>query len=198
MCRFYVKNYRLFDGDGDRLEEEQLDWQYTVNRTWGGQTLDAASHSVVTVSLDDVWVEVSIDAPFNGDPRPEAPAGSTWELWEHEVVELFLVGDDGHYLELEFGPFGHFLALQLDGPRSIVSTVTDLSFSAEILGDRWRGQCRTSRLNAPQHIVRAACFAIHGVGPARTYLLSCALPGDAPNFHQPDQFPAFPPDPADL
>ena len=32
-------------------------------------------------------------------------------LWDYEVVELFLLNSDTEeYLELEFGPHGHYLA----------------------------------------------------------------------------------------
>ena len=183
MCRFYVKNYRLFDGDGDRLEEEQLDWQYTVNRTWGGQTLDAASHSVVTVSLDDVWIEVSIDAPFNGDPRPKAPAGSTWELWEHEVVELFLLGTDEQYLEVELGPHGHHLILTLKGVRNIVSRHAEITYQTTLGDARWSGVARLPRSLLPPGPLRANAFRITGPGSTRGYYATYPSTGAQPDFH---------------
>ena len=48
---------------------------------------------------------------------PDAPRGArVANLWEYDVVECFLVGPDGRYLELELGAGGHFLALLFDAP----------------------------------------------------------------------------------
>ena len=40
---------------------------------------------------------IEMDAPYFDDPAPTDPIGTTWALWNYEVVELFLVGDDGRY-----------------------------------------------------------------------------------------------------
>ena len=60
------------------------------------------------------------------------PQGRLWQLWEHEVVEIFIAGEDGHYLELEFGPWGHYLALTFSDVRQILDDSCHLDhFSIE-------------------------------------------------------------------
>ena len=74
--------------------------------------LDEASSLEVTVTVTDSpdGLRVAVDAPAHGDPPPctpeggPAPVGATWALWDHEVVELFVLGADDHYTELELGP----------------------------------------------------------------------------------------------
>ncbi len=52
------------------------------------------------ISPDCFFVpQVKIDAPYYQDPPPQDQPGSVWELWNFEVVEVFIVGRDNHYLE---------------------------------------------------------------------------------------------------
>ena len=49
---------------------------------------------------------------------PAAPPGTrVANLWEYDVVECFLAGAGGRYLEVELGAGGHFLVLEFDAPR---------------------------------------------------------------------------------
>ena len=52
-----------------------------------------------------------VQAKFYNDARPDAQPGYLMGLWDYEVVELFLLNSQTEeYLELEFGPHGHYLA----------------------------------------------------------------------------------------
>ena len=52
-----------------------------------------------------------VEANFYNDAKPDAEPGYLMGLWDYEVVELFLLNSHTEeYLELEFGPHGHFLA----------------------------------------------------------------------------------------
>lgn len=42
---------------------------------------------------------------YNDPPAPSSPPGATDELWEYEVVELFLMGSEQRYLEVEVCSF---------------------------------------------------------------------------------------------
>jgi len=147
------------------------------------------------VSLDlgsDQHVGLRIDAPFRQDPAPKDEVGPTWALWEHEVVELFLVGDGGDYLEIEVGPYGHYLILSLDKPRVISKKLLPAAVTSEISGARWTASVVFSVDLLPEQICRANAFAIHGLGPDRTYLAHSSLPAEKPDFHQPHRFPGLP------
>ena len=87
--------------------------------------------------------------------------GRLWGLWEYEVLELFIAGANDEYLELEFGPFEHHLALAFKGERVLKDDqveLRDLSFwrTLEPLGTqvtavagRWGGSCLISHEQLP-------------------------------------------------
>lgn len=148
-------------------------------------------------------LHIHLDAPWFCNPPPPSPSGSLWGLWEYEVFELFILGDEGRYLEIEFGPYGHFLVLELSGPREIsrkdltlnelnIERVSDLS-SARMM---WSVEA-----NVPLDLLPEA-IDVEGVPHwglnafwcfdkenERKYWNAFPLPGDQPNFHQPDHFP---------
>jgi len=125
---------------------------------------------------------------LHGDPAPAQPAGQTDGLWGYEVVELFLANDDGHYLELEFGPYGHYLALRFSGIRQIDSRDIAISYQTEITVQCWRGTAQVPAACLPAQLTRANAYAMHGQGQERRYLAAFAVPGPRPDFHQPQFF----------
>jgi hypothetical protein len=136
---------------------------------------------------------VRVDAPFHGDPAPAQLAGRLDRLWEHEVVELFLVGGEDRYLEIELGPHGHHLGLALAGARRIVDPAIGLEFRAVVSGRRWTGEARLAARDLPAGLSRWNAFAMHGVGDARRYLAARPVPGPQPDFHRIGLFPALTP-----
>lgn len=155
----------------------------TIDQTWDGAVVGDDEEVVLSLVGAKCHLMVQVDAPFHGDPAPDAPAGSHWGLWEHEVVELFVAGDGGHYLELELGPHGHYLVLQLGGYRHILQTSLPLDYAARIDGDRWRGVARVDRSLLPPGPHSINAYAIHGTAEARRYLAWSRLVGEKPDFH---------------
>ena len=52
-------------------------------------------------------LEILIDSKFFHDKKPQEDPGYLMELWDYEVVEVFLLNKETEeYLELEFGPYG--------------------------------------------------------------------------------------------
>lgn len=102
----------------------------------------------------------------------------------HLVVELFLLGDDERYLELEFGPHGHHLALALRGSRHVEVSGLPLDFSASRTDRRWRGRARLAGALLPTRLRAFNAHAIHGQGASRRCLSAHPLTGDEPDFHQ--------------
>ncbi len=131
---------------------------------------------------------MTIDAPLYGDPRPPQAPGRVDQLWEFEVVELFLLGEDSGYLELEFGPWGHYLALVLSGPRQVTRDDAQIGFSVSRGARRWTGHAVVERALLPAGLWAANAFAIHGVGAERTYAAAYPSSGDRPDFHRLDSF----------
>ena len=158
-----------------------------VAATWSGEPVGVDEQVVLQLRRDSDLV-ITVDAPWHGDPAPSGPPGPTPGLWDFEVVELFLLGPDERYLEIELGPWGHHLVLQLEGRRRPVASGLPLAFAVERRGDRWWGEARVpdGLLPAGPHFINA--YAIHGCGPHRRYLAWAPPGGDAPDFHRLESF----------
>jgi len=164
--------------------------------TWDGQPVGDDMVAKVRWEVTAEALRVEVDAPFHDDPLPEAPAGSTDGLWGYEVVELFLLGPDERYLEIELGPAGHYLVLQLDGvrkPTAIGLPLTD--YTVSVADGRWSGQAVMPRSYLAEPVQSFNAYRIHGVagsGTGRHYLAHAAPGGSKPDFHRLDAFVAVP------
>jgi hypothetical protein len=168
------------------------DVELVVVKTWDGVPVRTSEEVRITLEGDAEALVVSVAGAFHGDPPPEAPAGPTDRLWEHEVAELFLVGENDVYTEIELGPHGHHLVLRLGGVRTVIEKCLPIEYSASIEGDRWRGRARIPRALLPDPVQRMNAYAIHGTGEGRRYLAWSPVPGDGPDFHRLHLFPRLP------
>lgn len=165
---------------------------WVVASTWDGRPAEPGERVVVDVTRDDAGLVVAVDAPLHGDPPPPGPPCRVDGLWDFEVVELFLLGDGERYLELELGPWGHWLVLDLCGPRQVLGHPGPLAFETHRDGARWRGRARVPASWLPPGLARANAYAIHGEGDARRYLAAHPTGGDAPDFHRLASFGPIP------
>jgi len=161
-----------------------------IGSTWDGQPIGADERASVTLRLDFAGLHLAIDAPFHGDPPPAGAPGPTWALWEHEVVEVFVLGERERYTEIEIGPHGHHLVLTLDGRRTITARELPLAVSVSHEAGRWRADARLAAEFLPRGPHRVNAYAIHGLGLDRRYLCWTPVPGPAPDFHRLERFPA--------
>lgn len=163
----------------------------TVEYTWDGTPLPVPAALVTLVPGDDADLVLQVSAPLHGDPPPPGQPGFFDTLYEHEVVELFLVGDGDPvpYLEIELGPHGHFLVLHLDGVRKVVGVERALEVVVGHDDGHWHAQAKIPLAWLPPGPWQANAFAIHGVGDERRYCAAHPLPGPLPDFHQPARFP---------
>ena len=162
---------------------------FRISKTWDGFEIGADDWVSIDVKFSANEIGIVIDAPFYNDPKPANEPGPTDGLWNYEVVEVFLVGDDGQYLELEFGPHGHYLMLWLTEPRKVVERLLSCRYKVSQLGAHWRGEVHFPRAYAPRHIHSYNAFAISGSGTSRRYLAWHPMPCTKPDFHQPKRFP---------
>ncbi len=157
-----------------------------IAKTWDGRPCEP--HERATVRITRIAgagdLLVSLSAPFHDDPRPPDPAGRCPGLWEYEVVELFLLGADDRYLEVEIGPHGHHLALELAGARNVVRDEIELAPRIERDTSHWRADVEIVGALLPDDLCRANAFAIHGQGEGRRYLAAHPTGGSAPDFHR--------------
>ena len=159
-----------------------------VDRLWNGEEALATERAEVRFALGAAGLRIGIKAGFHGDPPPLLPPGRCDGLWHHEVVELFLVNQAGGYLELEFGPHGHYLGLRFAGVRQRQDPEPAVTFRAAITGAGWQGWAEVPLASLPPGLTRANAYAIHGQGAGRRYLAAYPVPGIRPDFHQPQRF----------
>lgn len=159
-----------------------------IENTWDGTPLKPDEAVEVEVFVEQDRLVVLVDAPFHGDKAPAGHGGSTDRLWEYETVELFLAGKDSRYLEIELGPYGHYLVLRLKGVRQVEKTGLAMEYKTEIYGGRWLGSACMPFSYLPPGVDRANAYAMHGEGEGRRYLAAFSVPGVVPDFHQPDYF----------
>lgn len=176
--------------NGSRRPRDALRAHFVIARDWRGADVPADEHVTIALRREVAAWHIEVEAPFHGGPPP-APAGSTDRLWEHEVVEVFLVGHGERYTEIELGPHGNFLVLQLAGVRQVAASHLPLDYVARIEGGRWRGCAALSRSLAPESVLLANAYAIHGHGASRRYLAAHPVPGSLPDFHRIHLFPAL-------
>ena len=164
-----------------------------VAHTWDGHPLESSEQVNLEITMRADELIVSVDAPFHDDPPPPGAPGRTPQLWEHEVVELMLLGAGDRYLEIELAPHGHFLVLTLSGRRQIVHQAFVIHYDAHIDGARWSGTARIPRAWIPVGCDRLNAYAIHGVGSARRYLAWQPSPAaPEPDFHCLESFAPLP------
>jgi hypothetical protein len=160
-----------------------------IARQWNGRPCDLPIRGAVELAVqrDRLAVRAWLLQPVV--PRvPSAPPGTRVErLWEYDVVECFLAGAGGRYLEVELGARGHWLALSFDAPRVRADSHETLALvvdSGRLAGGWW---ARTSLPLAllPPRLASGNAFAI----AAGRFLAHHPVPGATPDFHQPAAFP---------
>jgi hypothetical protein len=162
-----------------------------INKTWNGEELPIQHHANVMLTMDKGHLMIEIDAPFYDGRRPQTPAGFTDGLWNFDVVELFIVGKKQRYIELEFGPYGHYLGYRFNGVRNKNGVLSEIDYVATIVDNRWHAKASIPQSTLPLKETagwRLNGTAIHGATNARVYHSHTTLTGDTPDYHQPDLF----------
>ena len=82
-------------------------------------------------------------------------------LWDYEVAEVFFLNSSSEeYLELEFGPYGHFLALKFKGTRNGIDTekTFEFEYQAVIFEKKWTGIAKVPLSMFPQNFDMYNCY----------------------------------------
>lgn len=160
-----------------------------IERYWDGAPCPHAHlHGCVELVTNDDGLEIAASLPHQPAPRiPAAPRGArVGDLWEYDVVECFLAGAGGRYLEVELGAGGHFLVLSFSAPRVRSDSHEALALPVEFASDAsgWRSRVVIERALVPPGLSALNAFVIAG----GAHLAYGSLPGAAPDFHQPARF----------
>jgi hypothetical protein len=161
-----------------------------IDRHWNGAaSRDPRLRGELLLSARTEGLALEAALPHQQPARiPAAPAGArVANLWEYDVVEGFLVGVDGRYVEVELGAGGHFLVLEFSAPRRLADEhaglVPGLDFVRSAAG--WRSTLVLPWTLVPRELCALGAFAIAG----GAFLAAHPLPGPAPDFHQPGAYP---------
>jgi hypothetical protein len=180
-----------------------------IDKDWKGNDSGVEPYHVdFSISQTTGDVMIAIDAPFFNDPKPPQPQGKVDNLYDYEVVELFISGysstyhDECPYLEIEVGPHGHyFLAFFLhEADFDNVDTTIDFENMPRMKIDyekkRWKCEISVPSFLLPEPMCgedlsvcwRVNAYAIFGTENNRKYLAHSSVPGSKPNFHQLEYF----------
>jgi hypothetical protein len=161
-----------------------------IASTWNGIDLHESQIAEAELLSHSGAMTIRIDAPFANDPAPPIPSGRCDGLWNFEVVEFFFVARDHHYLEIEVGPFGHYLVIEHSAIRQRQADQIRLHVSnTSRHAQRWRTEVSLSHPLFMQPLVALNAFRISGPEHARSYFAAFPCGGDAPDFHRIDDYP---------
>jgi len=172
---------------------------YAIKTTWDSV---AVEHDPVRVSLTSRpgGVQMKVTAPFfNDSALPDGAAGQpVWQLWNHEVVEAFFLGDNDRYLEVELSPHGQHLLLFLNGIHNCIKAKLPLQFEVEAGKEEskeWKGSAFIPAGYFPPRVAKFNAYAIHGPEERRSYLALFPAPTgqhSQPDFHRLEYFQPIP------
>ena len=163
-----------------------------IERLWNGAACDRPIRAAVELCLAGEALEVRAQLRQAEPPRlPGARPGTRVPgLWEYDVVECFLAGAGGRYLEIELGAGGHFLVLSFRARRVLEGAHERLqpsvTYGGGPEGERW------AALRLPRSLLPAGLRAGNAFAIAGGRLLAWRpVPGERPDFHQPERWPAL-------
>ncbi len=162
-----------------------------VKRRWNGDECpDKSIRGNFQVERTDGGLLITATAPkFSVEHHPNAPSGKRFDgLWDYDVLEIFFVGEDGKYIEVELGTAGHYLVLGFDGVRRRANDFYDHVFEHTFYREKDGSTINTIFIPndiLPPLITRVNAFIIAN----QEFLAHAPLPGAKADFHQPDAYP---------
>ncbi len=163
-------------------------FELSIGHSWDGKVLPEGDQVRLGFEIGPDRVHVWVDAPFYRDPAPIDSPGPTMGLWLYEVVELFIAGSDQRYIELEMGPHGHYLMLELEEVRHVVSQPLLQDYRVQVDADRWTAEASFVADILPSEPWTVNAYSIHGAGKNRAFQAMIPVPGEQPDFHRLDVF----------
>lgn len=134
-------------------------------------------------------LEVFWDAPYWSEAEPKVPPGECGDLWKYQAIELFLgCRNEPGYLEFEFGPAGHWLALEFSDYRHLLARRQVHSFTWCVQAERWTGRALIQGLPLLMRICVGNAHLVHRCVHGRAHCSHHGDPAAAPDFHRSDLF----------
>ncbi|KAL9971915.1 hypothetical protein ACROYT_G018138 [Oculina patagonica] len=170
---------------------------FSIKTTWNGEPVNHVPVEFKVSAQNETSVRVDVSGPLFNDPGPPpVTSGSPCpELWEYEVAEIFFLGEEEKYLEIELCPHGQHLVLLLNGTRNMFKDKLDLNYTAvkDDVNKTWKGTAIIPLEYFPPGVSKLNAFAIHGSGDKRQYeaLYPASKEFNTPDFHRLQFFKDF-------
>ncbi len=163
-----------------------------LNNSWNGSP---SSWRIEASIIKDPYHIFLVGAGFSKAPRVPPNTSATYYegLWDFEVIEFFFGTDRQQYIEYHVAPNGNWWAHSFIAPRvrSTNFRSPKVEIHREIQVARWITVIKISRgelLADLEGNIETFNIAASFKGETSPYLSLAPLPGDKPNFHQPDKF----------
>jgi len=162
-----------------------------IDQLWNGERCpDDRLWAKITLTRTKKGLDITVSSPMLHEQRvPETPIGSRVDgLWGFDVVELFLVGPGHQYIELELGAGGHWLLLGFDRIRHRCNEFE--RFEPLLKYEKTTMKTWQSRITLPWSVIPENTRAMNAFAiMAGQFLALSPVPGEEPDFHQPDYYP---------
>lgn len=166
-------------------------------KDWYGAAVDPSAAFSLAMDACRLWFVAHHGHPASLHPAAQ-PSRFQAGLWEHDVAELFIADPlSGRYFEFNLAPNGAWWSCEFTAAR-VRAEPTDIvmpeveTFSELAPDGGW-----FAALAIPLDLLKARLdFGAHSrinvtmilASPNQKFLTAGALSGDAPDFHQPQQF----------
>lgn len=174
------------------VSHQPLETEFFIQKLWNGEpSPDERLWARVFLSQERAGLRVRVVSPMLHEQSiPDAPMGTRVDgLWNHDVVEIFLVGPGHRYLEIELGAGGHFLVLGFESIRRRSQAYED--FAPVVRYEKTHEKEWTSDVLIPWEMIPDNVRAVNMFAIlSGQFLAFSPVPGEKPDYHQPDYFPS--------
>lgn len=165
-----------------------------INQDWYGKALAPPAYFDFVHSEAGFLFTASRAASALSAPH-SLPGKFLPELWRYDVAEIFFAVDSGRYLEINLAPSGAWWACWFDGIRSPAEEQPNFDpivAQAEQQRDFWEASLflPAALFPNPEGLRYNVTFILNS--PRQTFHTLAPLPGNEPDFHQPDHFLPLP------
>ena len=168
---------------------------FGAQKNWQGEALESPIGFAFAVDPQYFWFIAT--SQLQATPHPESSHGEfKEELWKYDVAEFFLKNQlNGRYLEFNLAANAAWWAAEFSGPREGmgqapllgVTTYSDIAESGTWLAAaRIELPLMQERFDFSPDSMMNAAFIINS--PEQQFVSALELPGEKPDFHQPDYF----------
>lgn len=178
------------------MEWGALDVQlFGVNKTWNSNNLDTPIAFSMAIDPLYFWFIVTHSAAAYADPESDHGSFKAG-LWQYDVAEFFIYNKTSkHYLEFNLASNAAWWAADFSAPREQTMELPNIgveTYSDIAASGTWMAAAKLDlaflkeQYNFGNNAMMNAAFIIGS--PKQEFISVVDLPGESPDFHQPNHF----------